>query len=661
MPITKAPRPLPGLKSISKSPTPLPARPLIAPVRPAAMPQLAQQRAVRREAIRQVASQQQPERPRPVVRPAAPPVRIMPNQPAPALKIIRKATAPAPQAAPRPAFVRPTPAGGMSALTPAATGLAGAGLATAGPAGAQTDLSMEVSLLQSSLSELQSRSMFGAIQSEMSDLDQLVNRVVELLESARQKGYAFQGDLENLAYGAHGDWQSVQPQVANRLNQQAALLQNRLPAINNEVSNLNARLGNPAAAAPILRGAQSQVNGLLSEVARMEGDLRQGYQKIEAQARSLSSRLSGIHWAIDQLTGAKFNLQPGEDLVMAVSARWDKEGKEDPEGLLYLTNRRLIFERKEKVATKKILFITTASELVQEVIIDQPLKNLSAVQAESKGLFGHQDFLQVQFSGQPGQVDFHLNGQESKEWAALVDKARSGQIEAEHASGGAGISMADLTRTLTMADIVALQSQVNTLQDEMMLKGPRQEIEALENDTRLLERNLADVRARGYEIEKDLEGEIAILLAQWDRVKTNTSAAIDYQTGQLGEQMQSIHNDLARLVGMSANLSTARPLYMQLKSALASAEAQADAAEATALAQYDDYADEVESLQAHLEWVNWMLDALSSASFSLLATESGVAAVEAVFHHPGLEPENGILFLTDQRLLWEDRVGAYRA
>lgn len=39
--------------------------------------------------------------------------------------------------------------------------------------------------------------------------------------------------------------------------------------------------------------------------------------------------------------------------------------------------------------------------------------------------------------------------------------------------------------------------------------------------------------------------------------------------------------------------------------------------------------------------------------------KSGVAAIEAIWDVPGLDPENGILFLTDQRLLWEDRVGDY--
>ena len=74
------------------------------------------------------------------------------------------------------------------------------------------------------------------------------------------------------------------------------------------------------------------------------------------------------------------------------------------------------------------------------------------------------------------------------------------------------------------------------------------------------------------------------------------------------------------------------------KSNIASVEAQADAAEATVVAQFDAYADEVEGLSAHLDWVGWMLDALETATFQLLATESGVAAVEAVWQRPGLEP-----------------------
>ena len=57
---------------------------------------------------------------------------------------------------------------------------------------------------------------------------------------------------------------------------------------------------------------------------------------------------------------------------MAASRRWDKESKDDPDGILYISKEHLIFEPKENAAMKKVLCITTASKLVQRILINQP-------------------------------------------------------------------------------------------------------------------------------------------------------------------------------------------------------------------------------------------------------------------------------------------------
>ena len=638
-------------KARPSAPVPAPARPSQAP-RPAPNLRRVENRIARKAAAQEMANNMPNARPRPLVKPTAPPLKVMPKTAPPVppqLKSIHKAGIPA---------AVPTARPGVSPGVMAAA--AAMGFLALNAAAAHPTLSSEALSLQSSLSDLQDRSSFSRISSSISSLDAELDQANQLLESARAKGYRYQSDLEKIAYAALGSWQSICQQVMNALDQQSRIFQNRLLSVDPNVQRLNGVLSNPSSAAPLLRATQSQVNTILNDLSAAESNLERNYSSIQEQARSLNNRLRNIHWALDQLAEAKFQLTNGEGLIQAVANRWDKEGKDDPEGVLYLTNRRLIFERKEKVATKKILFITTASELVQELLVDQPLAALNGLKAENKGLFGHQDFLLIEFSDRKlGSVAFHIDGQDSKDWVSLIERAKSGQIEADRVNASGGLSVQDLTRPLTTADIMAIQNEVNELQDEMMLKAARQELSQVENAIRGAERKLADLRARGYEIEKDLEADVTVLAAQWDRVKANSETTIDHQTGQLGSQMHSIQQMLAELVGMSANLAAARPHFMQLKSAIASAEAQADAAEATVLAQYDAYADEVETLDAHLDWVSWMLDALATASFKLLATESGVAATEAVFMHPNWEPENGILFLSDQRLLWEDRVDTY--
>ncbi len=647
------------LKSRSRTAPPvLPARPLTNQVRPGMSPRRVKQRTVRREGARQAVNHVQPQRPRPNVRPTGRPVKVMPRTPAPAIPRVK--------ARPKVRVPKPAPRASSGSKSPGVVAAAvGAGAAAAGflalnASRAPEELTAEVNSLQSSLSDLQSKSTFDDISNDIKELDALLKDVLDLLESARDKGYRYAAEMETTAYNLMSQWEGARPQVMEEVKRQAQSFQRQVRTLDAQVQRLNANLYSETAAEPHLRETQSQVNNLLSEVTRVESELEDNYDEVEDQARKLDAQLVKIHWAMDQLLQAEINLEHGEDLVMAVPARWDKEGKDDPEGVLYLTNQRLLFEQKEKVATKKILFVTTASELVQEVLIDQPLNKIGDSKAENKGLFGHQDYLTVEFSDQElGEISFHLDGQDSNDWAVILKRAQSGEIESGRISGSAGLSIGDLTRQLTSADIMALQAEVNALQDELMLKDARDELAELENLLRSLERKLARVRARGYTVEKGLENDIKILDVQWQRVYDNAVATIDFQTKQLANQMESIQEQLAALVGKSTNLTAARPLYIQVKSAVASAEAQAEAAEDTVYAQYDEYADEVESLEAHLEWVEWMLAAQEQASFRLLATESGVAAIEAVYQHPGREPENGILFLTDQRILWEDRVDRY--
>lgn len=258
------------------------------------------------------------------------------------------------------------------------------------------------------------------------------------------------------------------------------------------------------------------------DAENMERNIENSYGDVETEVHHLNSRLTQIHWALEQMLEEKFELDNGADLVMAAPARWDKESKVDPEGVLYLSNIRLIFGQKEKIATKRVLFITTASELVQQTLINQPLSGVKSIKAVNKGLFGHHDFLEVQFSDlKLDAVSFHLDGQESDDWTTLVEHAKSGKIDTERVTG-AGLSSSDLTKPLTQADITAIQNEVNELQDEIMLKGIQEELSELENDVRRLERDLARVRSDGYTIESEMEADVTILAAQWERVKTNT-------------------------------------------------------------------------------------------------------------------------------------------
>ena len=147
MPVQKGLRPLrPTGKAMGNVPKAvnlprLPVRPGIGPSLPGVNLHRAEQRIIRREAARQIAKQVQTARPRPVVRPAAPPRKVM-------AKDARPLPRPAQPSALRP----PAAAPGMSmGAATAATAAAAAGLFTVNAANAHADISAEVSFLQAAL------------------------------------------------------------------------------------------------------------------------------------------------------------------------------------------------------------------------------------------------------------------------------------------------------------------------------------------------------------------------------------------------------------------------------------------------------------------------------------------------------------------------------
>jgi predicted nucleic acid-binding Zn-ribbon protein len=520
------------------------------------------------------------------------------------------------------------------------------------------EIAADISALQSNVSELQSKASLTDLQADVTQLDQQLSKLAQTLEAVRKQGYAYAGDIDTKLYDAMSQWQTAKPQVDNAIYQQGTALYNSAYALHGPLSQLASSQGNAGRARGLLPSLQSQVNSLLSNANSVESNIRSMYSSIDSEASELESRLWRIENTMKLTASAKFKLAAGESPVTAVPAKLDSDGKDnDMQGFLYLTDKRLIYERKEEIVKKKVLFIATDKELVHEVVGEWPLSAVTSVKASKKGLLGNEDHLDIEAGGKPAH--YHINGQDSKWWQEMIEKAKSGGLEGERAAASAGVSIADMTGPITQADIVALQSQVNDLQSRAMLTFAKDALEDMEGKVSNLPRQLSDVRARGYVFEKALESQVQSLGEQWGRIKQTVNDDVRQQSTSLNQTMQGIQTQMAQVMAQSANLNAARPVFMQVKSMAASAEAQAAAAEQAIYGQYDDFQASVETLSAHFDWAGWMLEALASASFTLMATEGGVAAAQANWLRPNSDPMGGVLFLTDQRIIFEEREGEF--
>ncbi len=301
----------------------------------------------------------------------------------------------------------------------------------------QQEFQRNLSMLQTEISRLHEGVRLTSVRDRIEDIQTTLTALPQRLVVLRQNGYVFEKDLETRAEGLKTQWLNMQPTLATQINQQAAQLQGALLPLEGQLRQLSAMANNPSAAQPLLGSLKTGIATLQSNITAAERALAGMYDGFNAQLITLTSHLSRIEWMLKQIAEASFKLLPTEGGIMAVKAVWYQNGKEraeDPDGVLYLTDQRLIFEQKEEVAAKKVLFIATEKKKVQELKWEAPVALVESVTTSKQGMMKNEDHIHITFaSGAPYQrIDLHI-WQPCDEWVRLVNRAKTRDFDAGRA------------------------------------------------------------------------------------------------------------------------------------------------------------------------------------------------------------------------------------
>jgi len=157
------------------------------------------------------------------------------------------------------------------------------------------------------------------------------------------------------------------------------------------------------------------------------------YEALQQNVDQTRSQVEQIRWLLDQIDEASFPIYPAEDPVAACQAQYMETKKDGPKGVLCLTDERLIFEQKEDIATKKVLFIATEKERVQQLIFSVPIVQVEEVKVSQKGFLGHKEMLELLFAPEAdlSGATLRLHGADNEEWAGLIGRVKSGEIAKE--------------------------------------------------------------------------------------------------------------------------------------------------------------------------------------------------------------------------------------
>jgi predicted nucleic acid-binding Zn-ribbon protein len=294
-------------------------------------------------------------------------------------------------------------------------------------------LKSQLQKLNSSMRDMQSSARLTDLRDRVEDLGGSVSGLDQRIQVLRNKGYAFEKELEEQAVNFANGWDEIAPGIEREISREASTLARSLGPLESQLAELSGAGGAPAMLLPRAEKLKTEVENLEGKIEAVEENIRGAYDQFQSDVSKMEYHLGRLEWMMTELSEASFQLLATESGIMAVKAVWAKKGKqskEDPEGVLYLTDQRLVFEQKEKVATKKVLFIATEKEMVQETLWEVPVVLVEEAQSSKEGFLNKDDYLELTLDSRASMDKIHLHiWQRGDDWVALLNRARAGDFD----------------------------------------------------------------------------------------------------------------------------------------------------------------------------------------------------------------------------------------
>jgi len=301
------------------------------------------------------------------------------------------------------------------------------------------DILSQISNLQMMASGLQNSARLNQARDAVENVQTTVNGMVQRIANLRQNGYVFEQELENQADNFAGQWAALYPNIQQQLNMQSTTLMNSLRNLDSQMTQLNAQRNNPGMAQSLIGTINGSINMLQSQVSAAERTVAGMYDQFNSQVYQMNNRLGQIEQMLKEFAGATFQLLPTEGALNAVKAVYSPSGKEqkgDPEGTLFITDQRILFEQREEVVTKKVLFVATEKETVQKLLWEAPVFLVENVKISKQGMMKNEEHIDIQFSSGAPVYTVHMHiWQSAEEWQALINRARSREFDKTRAVG----------------------------------------------------------------------------------------------------------------------------------------------------------------------------------------------------------------------------------
>ncbi|MGB7339859.1 MAG: hypothetical protein WBC91_13270 [Phototrophicaceae bacterium] len=286
---------------------------------------------------------------------------------------------------------------------------------------ADEELAAEIEAAQDRFQDLVKRVQLTDIVEETTALGNKMVNLPEAIAGIRSRGYTFRSYLEGKIDVMAEQWDGINDRIELWLDEESADLDDELADAEKAYQRLKSRQ-----TASRLAKLTTALDVLEAQVEASEDKIKALYDAVNREMSTTSNQIAQVNKQLDWLEESDVSLNAGEGLYMAAEAEWD-DNRDKPDGFIYVTNQRVIFEQSEK----KGGMMGFGGKKVKEVLWEVSHSQIEKVVPSNEGFGGGKDMMTLKLgSGAPyAEVVAEIKGGiEADYWAQQVSRAAKGVI-----------------------------------------------------------------------------------------------------------------------------------------------------------------------------------------------------------------------------------------
>jgi DNA-directed RNA polymerase subunit RPC12/RpoP len=255
----------------------------------------------------------------------------------------------------------------------------------------------------------------------VNQLDNDINMIQSRIQKIRSSRYHSQKGLDQVSQDLARTWGNSSPSIRSYSQEQSSQLvrrQNSLEAQVDGAGSLSELLALGVLISDLTRDLGSAENSISGQM----DDYRAQYQTLDRDLRVAEETVANL---ANTVIAWKNNEHP----VLAVKVQ---DMTNDKQGVLTLTNLRILFEEVGEEVIRRNLLFATEKKTVREVLLDQPIGSIEVIEKGRVGFFKGAG-LYIRFKPQTGldELKIDTSGDEDDQIIHFYNYIVSGEAERE--------------------------------------------------------------------------------------------------------------------------------------------------------------------------------------------------------------------------------------